>query len=127
MFGNPYAERMALEATYEDTAVIFRPEAVKGPDGFTRPQDRPVYTGVICALSAVSDNSSQTDAQQNLRYDCKLFVQPDKEICPGDTVTVSRFGRFQVPSPSVQTFEVVGEPLLYATHREVLLKVVDLA
>lgn len=73
MFGNPYAERMALEATYEDTAVISRPQPVKGADGFTRPQPQPVYTGIICALSAVSDSSRQTDAQQNLRYDRKLL------------------------------------------------------
>lgn len=52
MFGNPYAERKALEATYEDTAVISRPQPVKGPDGFTRPQPQPVYTGIICALSS---------------------------------------------------------------------------
>lgn len=127
MFGNPYAERMTLEATYEDTAVISRPQPVQGADGFTRPQPQPVYTGIICALSAVSDSSRQTDAQQNLRYDRKLFVQPDKVVRPGDTVTVSRFGRFLDPSPSVQTFEVVGEPLLYLTHREVLLKAVSLA
>ena len=127
MFGNPYAERKALEATYEDTAVISRPQPVKGADGFTRPQPQPVYTGIICALSAVIDNSRQTDAQQSLEYDRKLFVQPDKEIRPGDTVTVSRFGRFQIPSPSVQTFEAVGEPLLYQTHREVFLKAVSLA
>lgn len=127
MFGNPYAERKALEATYEDTAVISRPQPVKGPDGFTRPQPQPVYTGIICALSSGSDSSRQTDAQQNLRYDRKLFVQPDKVVRPGDTVTVSRFGRFLDPSPSVQIFEVVGEPLLYPTHREVFLKAVDLA
>lgn len=127
MFGNPYAERMALEATYEDTAVVSRPQPVKGSDGFTRTQDAPVYTGIICALSNVSDSSKQTDAQQSLAYDRKLFVQPDKEVRPGDTVTVSRFGRLQDPSPSVQTFEAVGEPILYATHREVLLKAVSLA
>ena len=99
MFGNPYAERKALEATYEDTAVISRPQGVKGPDGFTRTQDVPVYTGIICALSAGSDNSRQTDAQQSLEYDRKLFVQPDKEVRPGDTVTVSRFGRFHRSRP----------------------------
>ena len=86
MFGNPYAERMALEATYEDTAVISRTQPVKGADGFTRPQPSPVYSGIICALSSGSDSSRQTDAQQNLRYDRKLFVQPDKEVRPGDTV-----------------------------------------
>ena len=127
MFGSPYAERKALEATYEDIAVVSRPQPVKGPNGFTRTQDEPVYTGIICALSNVSDSSRQTGAQQSLEYDRKLFVQPDKEVLPGDTVTVSRFGRFQAPSPSVQAFEAVGEPLLYQTHREVFLKAVSLA
>ena len=81
----------------------------------------------VYRLGLRSDSSRQTDAQQNLRYDRKLFVQPDKEVRPGDTVTVSRFGRFLDPSPSVQKFEAVGEPLLYQTHREVFLKAVDLA
>ena len=127
MFGNPSAERMALEATYEDTAVISRPQPVKGPDGFTRMENKPVYSDIICGLSAGKDSSRQTDAQHSLQYDCKLFVQPDKDIRPGDRVTVSRFGRFQSPSPWVRTFEAVGEPLLYLTHREVFLKAVSLA
>ena len=86
MFGNPYAERMALESTYEDTATITRAGYQKGDDGFDRPKDGAVYTDIICALSKVNDTSVQTDAQQNIRRDMTLFVSPDKDIRAGDRV-----------------------------------------
>ena len=127
IFGNPYAERMALEATYEDTAVISRNVPQKGADGFARPSPAPVYTDIICALSKVSDSSAQTDAQQNIRRDMTLFVSPGYEIKAGDTVTVRRFGRTQADGNFIQEFEVVGVPVRYMTHTEVALKDVNIA
>lgn len=127
MFGNPYAERMALEATYEDTATVTRPSPQKGADGFVSVSPATVYAGIICALSKVSDSSAQTDAQQNIRRDMTLFVSPDKEIKAGDTVTVQRFGRIQATNHFVHEFEVVGVPVRYMTHTEVALKDVSIA
>lgn len=126
MFGNPTAERMALESTYEDTATVIRDKSEAGAGSFASVSPSPVYTDIICALSKVSDNSAQTDAQQNIRRDMTLFVSPDKEIKAGDTVEVTRFGRIQ-PGGHSQTFEVVGVPVRYLTHIEVALKDVDLS
>lgn len=127
MFGNPYAERMALESTYEDTATITRAGYQKADDGFDKPNDGDVYTDIICALSKVSDTSAQTDAQQNIRRDMTLFVSPDKDIHAGDRVTVKRFGRLDGASTYDHHFEVVGVPVRYATHVEAALKDVDIA
>ena len=127
MFGNPYAERMALEATYEDTATVTRRANEKDADGISHPVWPEVYTGIICGLSVGGDNSKQTNKQQTISYDRTLFVQPDKDIKPGDKITVSRFGRLMENSPAVEQYEVVGVPMLYATHREVMLRAVTLA
>ena len=127
MFGNPYAEIMALESTYEDTATITRAGYQKAADGFDKPNDGDVYTDIICALSKVSDTSAQTDAQQNIRRDMTLFVSPDKDIHAGDRVTVKRFGRIDGADTYDHHFEVVGVPVRYATHVEIALRDVDIA
>lgn len=127
MFGNPYAERMALEATYEDTATVTRTMPEKGARGFAVVNPATIYDGIICALSKSSDNSVQTDAQQNIRRDMTLFVSPDKDIKAGDTVVVQRFGRTAPTTGFVHRFEVVGVPVRYMTHVEVALKDVNIA
>lgn len=113
-FGNAAAERAALETTYEDTADILR-KVEKADGAIDRLSDEPVYTGVSCALSRRSDSSKQTSAQQDVSYDCVLFMAPEPEVLPGDSVVVTRFWH-------AQTFEAVGLPAVYATHQEVFLK-----
>ena len=127
MFGNPYAERMALEATYEDTATVTRDKAERGPDGLARVTPVDIYDAIICALSKKSDSSAQTDAQQNIRRDMTLYTSPDKDIKAGDTVVVTRYGRLFPASDRIHTFEVVGVPVWYPTHIEVALKDVSIA
>ena len=127
MFGNPYAERKAIEATFEDTAVVTRRTNEKGADGISRAVWAEVYTAIICGLSVGGDNSKQTDKQHAISYDRTLFVQFDKDIKPGDRIKVTRFGRFMADSPAVEDFEVVGVPMLYQTHREIFLQAVKLA
>lgn len=127
MFGNPYAERLALEATYEDTATVSRPKGQRGADGLARTVLSTVYDGIICALSNKTDSSAQTDAQQNIRRDMTLFVSPDKEIQTGDAITVRRFGRIQDTGHFDYRFQVIGIPVRYLTHIEVALKDVTIA
>lgn len=127
MFGNPQAERMALEATYEDIATVSRTKPKKGEDGITRTVPDNVYTGIICALSKNSDSSAQTDAQQNIQRDMTLFTGPDMDIRAGDTVTVQRFGRVPGAGTFTCAFEVVGVPVRYLTHQEIALKDVTIA
>ena len=127
MFGNPKLERAAIESIYEDSATISRRENVTGDDHITRAEWKTICENVICALSYKGDSSRQTEAQHSLDYSRKLFVAPEVDIRPGDTIKVKRFGRFQPDSLLTEEYEVVGKPMHYLTHQEVPLKAVDLA
>ncbi len=126
MFGNPSKEQAALESTYEDTATVTRRQSVPDSSNIARPREVTVYENIICALSKGGDSSRQTQAQQNIAYERKLFIPPDKAVLPGDKIAVLRFGRF-APGGPAEEFQVVGSPMAYATHIEVPLKAVALA
>ncbi len=120
MFGNPAAERAAIEHTYEDTATISRPRPVT-ENNITRMEPAPLYEGIPCALSYTGgDGSGQTRAQNNIDWDAVLFAAPELDVQPGDGVEVRRFGR-------LLRFAVAGRPAVYATHQEIKVKDGDLA
>lgn len=128
MFGNPAAERAAIEMTYEDTATISRTEPVTGTNRITKAVPVVKYSEIICALSySGSDKSQQTNAQNEVDYDAVLFASPDLLILPGDRVSLKRFGRVDPTRQRLLTFEVVGRPAVYATHQEIQVKDGDLA
>lgn len=128
MFGNPAAERAAIEMTYEDTASVSRTEPVTGANNITNPVPVVKYNEIICALSHTgSDKSEQTKAQNEVDYDAVIFAAPDLLVLPGDSVTLKRFGRDDPSSQLLLTFEVVGRPAVYATHQEIKVKDGDLA
>ena len=128
MFGNPSAERMAIEMTYEDTASIYRTAPQTGADGITKVAASAVYQGIICGLSRSSgDGSGQTKAQNNVDYDAAIFAAPELQELPGDSVSLRRFGRDNPSSQQILHFAVVGRPAVYATHQEIRVKDGDLA
>lgn len=128
MFGNPSAERMAIEMTYEDTASIYRTAPQAGADGITKVAASTVYQGIICGLSRSSgDGSGQTKAQNNVDYDAVIFAAPEMQVLPGDRVSLQRFGRDNPGSQRILHFVVVGRPAVYATHQEIRVKDGDLA
>ena len=127
MFGNPAAERTAIEQTYEDTAAISRTEPVTGENSITRAVPAVVYERVICALSySGSDSSQQTKAQNEIEYDAVVFAAPELTVLPGDKIALRRFGRTDL-NGRMLNFVVVGRPALYATHQEICVKEVALA
>lgn len=78
MFGNPAAERAALEMTYEDTCTIYRMEEVTGSNKITKAERVPVAENVICSLSSMQIRpSEQTAAQNDIEYTVKLFLGPE--------------------------------------------------
>lgn len=128
MFGNPAAERAAIELTYEDTATVSRTEDQTGANQITKPVPIVKYSEIICALSySGSDGSKQTKAQNTVDYDAVIFASPDLLILPGDRVALKRFGRDNPDSQIVLNFEVFGRPAVYATHQEIKVKDGDLA
>ena len=120
MFGNPGAERAAIEMTYEDTATISRTEEQTGANKITKAVPAVIYSEIICALSySGSDKSRQTKAQNEVDYDAVIFAAPELVILPGDRVSLKRFGREDPASQRLLSFEVVGRPAVYHTHQEV--------
>lgn len=128
MFGNPAAERAAIETTYEDAATVFRASPQTGGDQITRSIFSEVYADVACALSyAGAGASGQTRAQNTIDYDAVLFAAPELCILPGDRIDVRRFGRGTPCGGRLLHFAVVGRPAVYATHQEITVKDGDLA
>ena len=118
MFGNPAAERAALEGTYEDTMTVTTGKNVT-ENNISRLEPYAVYVDVICALSRSGDNSKQTDIHHSLDYDAVIFAAPELVVMPGDMITLKRFGRDQSESRQLQYYEVVGVPAVYMTHQEI--------
>lgn len=128
MFGNPGAERAAIEMTYEDTATIYRTTPRTSSDGLTKAASAIAYQEIACGLSRSSgDGSGQTKAQNDVSYDAVIFVAPELQILPGDRISLRRFGRDDPSSQRTLRFEVVGRPAVYATHQEIRVKDGDLA
>lgn len=128
MFGNPAAERAAIEMTYEDTASVSRTDPKTGTNNITKAVPKVIYNEIICALSYTGgDKSEQEKAQNEVDYDAVIFAAPELLVLPGDTVTLKRFGRDTPSSQRILTFTVAGRPDVFATHQEIKVKDGDLA
>lgn len=121
MFGNPKAERRALELTYEDVCLITRLNPIE-INNIASMQQIQVYSGK-CALSKNVNRSDQTEAQQNVAEEMVLFVAPEPIVTSGDKVEVNRLSRMDL----TYNYEVIGKPFYYATHQEIRLRVVKVS
>ena len=108
-----------LASTYTDTCTVYRPQKVEQPSGesvFKKGlEGQVVYKGIPCALSSPSGgklNQSQTTARVDT--DFSLFVRPEVDIQPGDTVAAMRLGRRFVC--------VAGLPERHPSHNNIPLK-----
>jgi hypothetical protein len=115
----PYARHRALiERMYEDTATICRYDDDKNP--VTKETELTlyeVYSNQPCKLSQLRlPQDGQTEAQNDVRYDAKLFIAPDVEVQQGDVVSVTR-----AATGRVETY-VAGKPFPpYQSHQEINL------
>ena len=108
--------RRAIERMYTDRATIYRHQPVKDPETkTTKLVPQPVYTDQPCRISqrALGQNN-QTEAQNEIRYETKLFIAPEVEIRQGDLLEVTR--------GTVTRRYTAGEPFLYSTHQEVSIQ-----
>lgn len=117
-FGNPAAERAALEQTYEDRTDVLRPGRDR-EGNLTRTVYELVYGALPCALSRAGvqsrlsrERSGQNRAENRLDYDAVLFLAPEPELRPGDRVRVQRAGG------ETLELELVGRAVRYPTHQE---------
>jgi hypothetical protein len=113
--------RAVIETLYEDRATISRHVPSKDPTTKeTKLVPETVYTDQPCRISQTSlASNSQTEAQNDIRYESKLFIAPEIVIRQGDVLEVT--GRGMTRSYTA------GEPFLYSTHQEISLQRKDYA
>jgi hypothetical protein len=118
--------RRAIEKLYTDRCSIFRHEKVKDPvTKETKLIQQPVCTDQPCRISqrALGQNN-QTEVQNEIQYETKMFITPELDIRQGDLLEVTR-GRitksgWEAIAPTRKY--TAGEPFLYPTHQEVSLQ-----
>lgn len=108
--------RRAIERLYTDRCMISRHEKVK--DSVTKETKLvpvPIYEDQPCRISqrALGTNQ-QSEAQNDIAYETKLFISPEIEIKQGDLLEVTR--------GAVTRKYTAGEPFPYPTHQEISLQ-----
>ena len=110
------AHRRAIERLYTDVVDIYRYENVKDTNtGVTRKEAILKYEKQPCRISQRAlAATNQTEAQNNINYEPKLFISPELVLTQGDLVRAAR--------GSVERRYEAGEPFIYPTHQEALLQ-----
>lgn len=112
--------RKAIERLYSDRATISRHIEIQKASGETvlAPDPVPVYTDQPCYLSQTGlAKNGQTEAQNDIQYESKLFIAPELIIQQGDIVAVTRSNTARI------WVYTAGEPFPpYSTHQEVSLQ-----
>lgn len=108
--------RKAIERLYEDRADIYRMVEAEQPNHTTKPERTLLLTDQPCSLSQSGlGKNGQTPAQNDIRYDAKLFIGPDYPVLQGDEIVV----RQRTGGPERKY--TAGEPFAYPSHQEVML------
>lgn len=90
-----------LETTYTDRCTVYRPYKVEKETGetvFKKGLDgKEIYIDIPCALSSPSGGKlQQSKSTASAPTDYLLFVRPEVNIQPNDTVVVTRLGKLLV-------------------------------
>lgn len=112
-----YAQyRAAIESLYTDTVTIWRYENVTDPvTGVDKKQLVKKYEDQPCRLSQRALSTvNQTEAQNEIMYETKLFIAPEPSIQQGDYLEVTR--------GDIKRKYVSGEPFPYRTHQEISIQ-----
>lgn len=118
--------RAAIETMYTDRVTVYRHEKVMDP--ITK-ETKLVPVAFVenhpCRISqkALGQNN-QSDAQNDIRYETKLFLDPEQEIRQGDMLLVTRGqiidAEWTLIAPTRKY--TAGEPFIYPTHQEVSIQ-----
>lgn len=113
---NYQKHRAAIESLYTDTATIYRYKDGRNPEsGVDEQTPIPKFENQRCRLSQRAlATVNQTDAQDNIQYETKLFIAPELDIMQGDLIEVTR-------GTATRKYKA-GEPFLYPTHQEISLQ-----
>lgn len=118
MIINYTKHRKAIEKLYDAACTITRYKKEKDPatkETKLVPEETPVCVEQPCRISQKSlATNGQTEAQNSIRYEIRLFTAPEIEIRQGDEISVTRYG--------INSHYQAGEPFSYPTHQEVSLQ-----
>lgn len=108
--------RRRIEKMYEDRATIYRYEKIKDPETKeTKTIPVIIHEDQPCRISQkVLAQNNQSDAQNDIVYETKLFIAPELELKQGDLFEVTRNG--------VTRKYTGGEPFLYPSHQEISIQ-----
>ena len=107
--------RKAIEKTYINTCNIYSFKKVQ-EGSITKLAKVLDYENIKCALSQESLKTAENNqSHSKIDYDAKLFISPEIKLLAGSEIEIAGFGK-------TQAFKYVGEPFVYETHQEVLLK-----
>ncbi|MBN2980120.1 ABC transporter ATP-binding protein [Cohnella algarum] len=108
--------RREIERFYTDRMTLYRYEPVKDPVTKSTMQiPQIILADQPCRISQTGlGKNGQTEAQNDIQYETKLFVAPEVEIRQGDLLEVTR--------EAVTRRYEAGEPFPYSTHQEVSLQ-----
>lgn len=113
--------RRAIERLYTDRVTVYRYEKIKNP--VTKETElvlNTVYVDQPCRLSQRTlAANGQTEAENIIQYETKLFIAPELEIRQGDMLEVAR--------GNVTRRYTAGEPFVYPTHQEISIQRKDWA
>lgn len=119
--------REAIERLYEDRVTISRYCETTKPSGETVLSADPtaIYSDQPCRISqSALGKNNQSEAQNDIRYESKLFISLELELLQGDVIEVTRGRNTEAgwePTAQARTY-VAGEPFPYSTHQEVSLQ-----
>lgn len=112
---NYIRHRRAIEKLYDSTCTISRYTETETTSGETRLSEDPeiIYTDKPCRISQKAlGGNKQTEVQNDISYEIKLFIAPEIILKQGDIIAVTRLGNTQNYT--------AGEPFPpYPTHQEV--------
>ncbi|WP_129600463.1 DUF6093 family protein [Anaerophilus nitritogenes] len=108
--------RKAIESLYLDKCTISRLGKTEDPDTRETIQGyNTIYENQPCRISQKSlAVNTQTEAENKIMYETKLFISPEIEIKQGDRLIVSR--------NNLSRKYTAGEPFIYSSHQEVSIQ-----
>lgn len=111
------SEADVLALTYYDFCNVYRDLKVENELGETNFEQRLVYENIECALSNSSTGGSgkinQTKSIATISPDYQLFIRPEIDIQPNDTVIITHLGK--------KTTYITGLATYYISHNNVAL------
>ncbi len=92
------SEADILALTYTDLCTVYRPFKTAKPNGESifknGLEGKVIYENILCALSSPSGGKlQQNKSTATTPTDYLLFVRPEVDIQPNDTVAVTRLGK----------------------------------